>query len=53
MNKFEFVEYLKVVSEKIKSKKPIKKINLDCDLYLELFFGNIIKKLQIIAIKGM
>ena len=47
------VEYLNVVSEKISKQKPNKKVNLDRDLYLELFFGKISRKLHITAIIGM
>ena len=47
------VEYLKVVSENTSKQKPNKKVNLDWDLYLELFFGKMSKKLQMTAITGI
>ena len=47
------LEYLKVVSENTSKQKPNKKVNLDWDLYLELFFGKIIKKQHITAIIGI
>ena len=53
MDIIEDVEYLKVVSEKTSKQKPNKKVNLVCDLYLELFLGKIIKKLQTTARIGM
>ncbi len=49
----EVVEYLRAVSENTSKQKPNKKVNLDWDLYLELFFGKISKKLHMIAIIGM
>ena len=51
--KFEIVEYLKVVSDMIKRRKPNKNVKLVWTLYPELFFGNKIKKLQIRAIIGI
>ena len=47
------VEYLKAVSENTSKQKPNKKVNLDWNLYLELFFGKISKKLHITAIIGI
>ena len=47
------VEYLKVVSENTSKQKPNKKVNLDWDLYLELFFGKTSKKLHMRAITGI
>ena len=47
------VEYLKVVSENTSKQKPNKKVNLDWDLYLELFFGKTSKKLHMTAITGI
>ena len=50
---FEAVEYLNVVSEKTNRKNPNMNVNLDWDLYLELFFGKIIRKQHITAIIGI
>ena len=47
------VEYLNAVSENTSKQKPNKKVSLDWDLYFELFFGKIIKKLHMIAIIGI